>query len=136
MNRRIFLKFLTSVFGVTALGTFTYSLLRFFIPGEVGVKAEKIFIAKSEIPLGAAKDLVFRGLPTIVINRKDKGYIVFSKICTHLGCLVKYDKEKQLLLCPCHAGRFDLEGNVISGPPPKPLMKFPVRIEGDNILIG
>ncbi|MGW8273276.1 MAG: QcrA and Rieske domain-containing protein [Thermodesulfovibrionales bacterium] len=72
----------------------------------------------------------------IVINRTDKGLIAFSKVCTHLGCLVAYDEDSKALICPCHAGTFDLEGNVISGPPPKPLTKLPLKVEGDNIIIG
>jgi cytochrome b6-f complex iron-sulfur subunit len=39
-------------------------------------------------------------------------------------------------ICPCHAGIYDLEGNVLSGPPPKALIKLPVRVEGENIVIG
>lgn len=136
MKRRRFLKFLTSILGLSAIGAFAYPLLRFLSPLEAGLKAKSVVIAKSEIPLGATKDLVVRGVPAIVINRKEKGYIVLSKVCTHLGCLVKYEKERLLLICPCHAGTFDLEGNVISGPPPRPLQKFPFRVEGDNILIG
>jgi cytochrome b6-f complex iron-sulfur subunit len=136
MNRRIFLKFLTSLLGVTALSTFAYTLLRYFIPPETESKSETITIAKREIPVDAAKDLFIRRIPIIVINRKDKGITVLSRVCTHFGCLVKYDKENLMLLCPCHAGKFDLEGNVISGPPPKPLQKFPFRVEGDNIVIG
>jgi cytochrome b6-f complex iron-sulfur subunit len=136
MNRRRFLRVLTSILGVSALGAFAYPLLRFLSPLEAGLKAKSILIPKGEIPLGAVKDLIVRGLPAMVINRRDKGYIVLSKVCTHLGCLVKYDKERQLLICPCHAGTFDLEGNVISGPPPRPLEKFPLRVEGDNLVVG
>lgn len=136
MKRRIFLRFLTSLLGVTALSTFAYTLLRYFIPPEVDSKSETITIAKREIPIGTTRDLFIRRIPIIVINRKDKGLTVLSRVCTHLGCLVNYDKENLILLCPCHAGKFDLDGNVISGPPPKPLQKFPFRVEGDNIVIG
>jgi len=114
MNRRIFLKFLTSLLGITALSTFAYTILRFFVPPEIDSKSETITIAKREIPVGVTKELFIRRTPIIVINRKDKGLTVLSRVCTHLGCLVKYDKENLILLCPCHAGKFDLEGNVIS----------------------
>jgi cytochrome b6-f complex iron-sulfur subunit len=136
MTRRSFLKFLTSFLGLSALGAFLYPLLRFLSPLEAGVKEKKIIIAKAEIPLGAAKDIAIGGTPAIILNRSDGGYIAFSRVCTHLGCLVNYDKDRQILICPCHAGTFNLEGNVIAGPPPKPLDKFPVKVEGDTIAIG
>ncbi|MCL4501730.1 MAG: Rieske (2Fe-2S) protein [Deltaproteobacteria bacterium] len=73
--------------------------------------------------------------PAIIVNAKGKGFLAFSRVCTHLGCLVKYYPEQQVFICPCHAGTFDLQGNVISGPPPKPLPKYSVRVEGDNLVI-
>ena len=57
-------------------------------------------------------------------------------VCSHLGCLVDYDKVRNRIFCPCHAAVFDLEGNVVTGPPPKPLQKLPLRVEGESIVIG
>lgn len=136
MQRRGFLKLLTSILGLGALGAFAYPLFRFLLPVESALKIKSIILPKSEVPIDTTKDLMIGPTPVIVINTRDKGFIAFSKVCTHLGCLVKYDKDRQLFICPCHAGIFDLEGNVVSGPPPKPLQKFAVRVEGDNIMIG
>ncbi len=136
MDRRRFLKSLLGILGTTLLVSFIYPLVRFLAPpsGEAGGK--KVVIKKSEIPVGSSKDIVVNNIPSIIINTPDKGFIVLSKICTHLGCLVEYDKSKNRLICPCHAGVYSLDGNVISGPPPKPLRKFPVQVEGEEILIG
>ena len=136
MNRRGFLKLLTSVLGLSALGAIAYPFFRFLLPVESLARNRSVTLAKSEVPLNATKDLMIGPTPVIIINARDKGFFAFSKVCTHLGCLVKYDKERQLFICPCHAGIFDLEGNVVSGPPPRPLQKFAVRVEGDNIVIG
>jgi cytochrome b6-f complex iron-sulfur subunit len=136
MNRRSFLKLLTGALGLSALGAFAYPLFRFLLPVESAAKAKSIILPKSGIPVNTTKDLMVGLTPAIIINTRDKGFLAFSKVCTHLGCLVKYDKERQLFICPCHAGIFDLEGNVVSGPPPKPLPKFAVKVEGDNIVIG
>jgi cytochrome b6-f complex iron-sulfur subunit len=127
MKRRGFLKLLTSVLGLSALGAFAYPLFRFLLPVESLARAKSVTLPKSEVPVNATKDLMIGPTPVIIIN---------AKVCTHLGCLVKYDKERQIFICPCHAGVFDLEGNVISGPPPRPLEKFAVRVDGDNIVIG
>jgi cytochrome b6-f complex iron-sulfur subunit len=136
MKRRGFLKLLTSVLGLSALGAFAYPLFRFLLPVESLARAKSVTLPKSEVPVNATKDLMIGPTPVIIINARDKGFLAFSKVCTHLGCLVKYDKERQIFICPCHAGVFDLEGNVISGPPPRPLEKFAVRVDGDNIVIG
>lgn len=41
--------------------------------------------------------------------------------CTHLGCLVRHDPERQCWQCPCHGSRFDLDGAVLDGPATDPL---------------
>lgn len=136
MKRRKFLGIVTAVLGSTAAGSFAYALVRFFAPPSREGAAQHILIKKSDIPLGEAKEVVLNNSPVLVINRPERGYVAFSKVCTHLGCLVEFDKIQRRLVCPCHAGRFDLGGNVISGPPPRPLPKLPLRVEGDEIIIG
>lgn len=136
MKRRRFLKFLLALFGTTSLVSLVYPLLRFLAPPERTEKTKSLVLAKREIPLGEAKNIVFNNIPAIVLNRPGKGFIALSRVCTHLGCVVDYDEENKRLLCPCHAGIYDLEGKVVSGPPPKPLTKLPLRGEGENIVIG
>ncbi len=136
MNRRRFLQFLLALLGSTALLSFAYPLLRFLAPPAAGAKTQRVTLKKDEIPVGEAKDFIFNNAPAVVINRPGKGFAAFSRVCTHLGCLVEYERAKNRLLCPCHAGTFDLDGNVIAGPPPKPLTKFAVRVEGENIVVG
>jgi cytochrome b6-f complex iron-sulfur subunit len=64
------------------------------------------------------------------------GLTVLSAVCSHLGCLVNYHKEKKEFLCPCHGGRYDLSGRNIAGPPPAPLAKLPHRIEQGMVMVG
>jgi len=137
MNRRRFLKALASLLGLTALGAFAYPLLRLLSPIEAAVRAKiNVTFPKGEIPVGSYKDFLMGGTPAILINRGTPGFVALSRVCTHLGCLVRYDKDRQVLICPCHAGTFDLRGNVISGPPPKPLERFSVSVMGDNVVVG
>jgi Rieske Fe-S protein len=58
-----------------------------------------------------------------------------SSTCTHLGCRTSYDPETRRIACPCHGGAYDVQGNVIAGPPPAPLAALETRIEGDQILV-
>ena len=54
----------------------------------------------------------------------------------HATACVLAEKGADVLLCPCHAGKFDLEGNVISGPPPQPLPRLALKVEGNSLVIG
>jgi len=136
MNRRNFLKTLTFILGSTAVGALAYPLVRFLAPPQINTGGGQVSIKKSDVPLGEGKEIVFGGTPAIVINVKGIGYMALSRVCTHLGCLVEYNKETNRFICPCHAGTFNMEGNVLSGPPPKPLEKLPLNVQGDNIVIG
>jgi cytochrome b6-f complex iron-sulfur subunit len=136
MKRRNFLKIMFGLFGMVSTASFAYPLLRYLAPPEDAIKDKKVVLVKHEISVGTSKTIIFGDKPAIIINRPGKGLIALSRVCTHLGCLVEYEKNANRLLCPCHAGSYDLEGNVLSGPPPSPLQKLPLRIEGDQIVIG
>ena len=65
---------------------------------------------------------------------EDHKLSVFSSVCTHLSCSVIWLEETQVFECPCHAGRFDVNGQPISGPPKKPLTVLEHKIEDDKLL--
>jgi len=71
----------------------------------------------------------------IYVVRSSKGFQALSAVCTHLGCIVKYDENKQAYRCPCHGAEFSKEGLVIKGPPPRPLPWFFLEIGPDGRLI-
>jgi cytochrome b6-f complex iron-sulfur subunit len=71
------------------------------------------------------------GEPTIVVRYAGETR-AFSAVCTHLGCLVKWEAAKSQFLCPCHMGHFDANGINVSGPPPSPLKRFRVYATGDG----
>ncbi len=137
MNRRKFLTIILAFLGSVTSASFAYSLLKFLTATPArGVDSKKIMLHKSEVPYGGAKNIIFGDTPVVVINRPEKGFIAFSRACTHLGCLIEFNKGVQKIVCPCHAGTYDLDGSVESGPPPKPLTTVPIKIEGDTIIIG
>lgn len=70
-----------------------------------------------------------------VVRKSESEVRVFSDICTHLGCRVSWHPDQEHYISPCHDGHFDMVGNVISGPPPRPLDEFATRIEDGNLLI-
>ena len=73
---------------------------------------------------------------TWVLTKDGTEFVVYGPDCTHLGCAYRWEEAKQRFLCPCHTGVFDIDGNVVSGPPPRPLDRFEVRIVSGEIEIG
>ena len=137
MKRRRFLKVILAFLGSITVFSFVFSILKFLtaLPTRAA-GVQKVVLRKNEVPSGEAKNFIYQDAPAVLINRPDKGFIAFSRTCTHLGCLVEFSKSRQRLICPCHAGTYDLDGSVESGPPPKPLTAIPLRIDGDIITIG
>jgi Rieske Fe-S protein len=100
------------------------------------LRAGRILVAKlGDLPPGTGKKVVVSDKPVLVIN-VDNQVKAFSAICTHLQCIVFWNQEGQFIQCPCHDGRFDTNGQVISGPPPAPLSVLKVSVEGDDIYVG
>jgi menaquinol-cytochrome c reductase iron-sulfur subunit len=61
--------------------------------------------------------------------------VVFSDVCTHLSCRVTWKENQDVFFCPCHDGEFNVEGQVVAGPPPRPLDQFDTRVEDGQIQI-
>ncbi len=60
----------------------------------------------------------------------------FAPQCTHLGCAYHWDAGNKDFLCPCHTSVFSMDGKVVSGPAPRPLDEYEVKVQGTKILIG
>ncbi len=67
------------------------------------------------------------------VLRKNDGLVVFDPHCTHLGCAYHWSEDVKQFQCPCHDGRFNIDGCVIGGPPPRPLDVYPHQVR-DGIL--
>ena len=70
----------------------------------------------------------------ILIRTGDGNYHAYEQKCTHLTCPVYFAKERNRLECPCHEGGFDVEtGNVLYGPPPRPLDRIEIEFRGAEV---
>ncbi len=58
-----------------------------------------------------------------------------SAICTHLRCVVRWTEPKEIFECPCHGAKFNAVGEVLEGPPPRPLDIYPIKIVEDKVLV-
>ena len=74
---------------------------------------------------------------TVFLVRDGDRVRALSATCTHLGCQVRWDREKSRFLCPCHGGAYDAQGRVIAGPPPRPLETIEARVDAadDSVLV-
>jgi menaquinol-cytochrome c reductase iron-sulfur subunit len=74
-------------------------------------------------------------LSAYILTENGREFIAMSNICTHLGCRVRWIGDQQRFFCPCHNAIFDKDGEVVSGPPPRPLDRFEVKVEDDQLFI-
>ena len=70
-----------------------------------------------------------------VLTSNHQDFIVYNPHCTHLGCPYRWDQAKKQFLCPCHAAVFGPDGAVVSGPPPRPLDRYGVKVVSGRLLI-
>jgi cytochrome b6-f complex iron-sulfur subunit len=70
-----------------------------------------------------------------LVRLKDGGFLALLRECTHLGCTVPWVAEEARFACPCHASAFDITGQVLSPPAPRPLDLHPVRIENGIVKV-
>ncbi len=59
----------------------------------------------------------------------DEGVQALYKVCPHLGCLYGWNDQEFKFICPCHGSQYEYDGDYISGPAPRSLDKFVLRIE-------
>ncbi|MBI5117318.1 Rieske 2Fe-2S domain-containing protein [Candidatus Poribacteria bacterium] len=139
IRRRSFLNYFLGLSIGTFGGSAAYAFAKYlFPPAAIGAESgsETVRVMLAELPIGGSKIVRYKGEPTVVIRVSEKQVHALSAVCTHLGCIVKWDGSKRLLVCPCHAATFDVNGNVTAGPAPKPLASYHTKITPDEVIIG
>ena len=135
VNRRQFTKFLV----LTSLGMFV---------GNLWILARSLFVREPEYPqkvVGKLEDIPVGGVklfryptekdPCILVRTSSDNYVAYSQKCTHLTCPVYFAKDKHRLECPCHEGYFSVEtGEVLQGPPPRPLPRVVLEKRGTELV--
>jgi len=77
----------------------------------------------------------------VLIHSASGDFVAYDAVCTHLGCQIHFDQEpikgwenrKDNLFCACHGAVFDPKnGDVIAGPPPRPMPKIKLEIDSNG----
>ncbi len=144
MERRELLKRVVKFF-FSLVAAALLSLLVYVYPSEIKKRRLQYvyLIDEDELPRWGVRRVEYHytSEERVITNRaflvvSEQGVLAFSPICTHLGCFVNWDNNKKEFLCPCHGGRYAMNGTVLSGPPPRPLTRLPMKFEAGKVYIG
>ena len=115
------------------LTTFLAAVLNFFWPRVSSRPASSFQVGfPDDYKLGQVAYIRGRN---IFIVRNEKGFLALSARCTHLGCMVVWNRDHRIFLCPCHGGKYDAEGRNIEGPPPRSLDQLALRLDDNGFLV-
>ncbi len=120
------------------IGAILFPIIRFLVPPRVTEAVQNTVLAGNveELAPGKAKIFKFGSKPGILIRMPSGQYRAFSAVCTHLQCTVQFREDIKHIWCACHNGHYDLNGQVISGPPPRALEEYQVNIKDGNIFVS
>ena len=135
VTRREFARYLALGAGTIAaanIGLAAWTQLRSINSGE-----PRPIIALADVPVGDTHLFRYPGGddPAILLRVDDTTVVAFSQKCTHLGCVVHFQRAESRWHCPCHEGNFDgRTGAVLSGPPTRPLGRIDVEVRDDGTI--
>lgn len=133
MNRREFITYAwAAALGLVTLegglATFQFMYPR-FKEGEFGGKF--VLGAASALPPATEQPKANADGKFWLVNT-EAGPLAIYMVCTHLGCLYKWEASNNRFECPCHGSKFSREGFYIEGPAPRSLDQFVVEIDAGN----
>lgn len=77
-----------------------------------------------ELQPGDGKVVQLEGKRCAVHRTAAGELLAVSPLCTHLKCVVHWNRAEQSWDCPCHGSRFQPDGSVIEGPATMPLERL------------
>ena len=136
-SRRTFIDNLLGVSVIAWLGTLFYPLIKYMVPPKVAnISVNQVEAGLvAEFPNNSAKIVRFGRKPVIVIRKKNGEFTALTATCTHLDCTVQYLPNAEIIWCACHNGKYDINGNNISGPPPRPLTRMIAEVQNDKVIV-
>ena len=138
-SRRGFVNWFLGLSGVAFFLSAIYPLARYLVPPKAGESAAAtvtLGIKPGEVRPNTGQVFKFGNRPAILVRTPAGELRAFSAVCTHLNCTVQYRADLSHIWCACHNGHFDLNGQNIAGPPPRPLEAFVVNVRGAQIVVS
>jgi cytochrome b6-f complex iron-sulfur subunit len=137
-DRRTLIQWLLGTGFGASVFSFVYPALRFMDPPAVPDSATNEAPAGkvSDFRLNSGKIVKFGSRPALVIRVGENEWKALSAVCTHLNCTVEYQPARHQIWCACHNGLYDMNGKVVSGPPPAPLEEYDVHLRGEDVVIA
>jgi cytochrome b6-f complex iron-sulfur subunit len=127
----------------TSAGAFVLSVLypisRYLVPPQVAestAASVTLPLKPDEVKANTGQIFKFGNRPGILIRTPSGELRAFSAVCTHLNCTVQFRPDLGQIWCACHNGHFDLNGQNVSGPPPRPLDPYIVNVRGNQIVVS
>jgi len=131
-GRRSLLNWFLGTSAFALLASVVYPILRFITPPRVPeATTNRVEVGPANDPelLEKGYKIVRFGVEPVILVRVAAGDLrAFSATCTHLDCIVEFQPTNQRIWCNCHSGAYNLKGQVISGPPPRPLAEYAVHL--------
>lgn len=137
VTRREFSRMLCLISGAMVAGS-AYVVARAFWPEGTHNAGRFLVCRRDELQAGGTRSFQLPGssTPYILIHLESGVFKAYEQKCTHLSCAVFYKAGSGKIECPCHNGWFDANtGDVLQGPPPRPLPALQVVEDGDNIFV-
>ena len=103
-------------------------------PGGAAGTTGSAEVAAEELGLWDAVPLIVAQRPAAVIRTPNEIFAVGTR-CTHLACIVKWQKNRRIFFCPCHGARFGPDGALLGGPAPGPLASLKVSEDAGKIRV-
>ncbi len=148
-RRVFFLSFIFSIAGIVSAALGLPALAYLLFPPKISRASNWVDAGSAgELKVGQPEEFTFRKVQVDgwkvksdkatawVVKLTENDIVAYSPSCTHLGCAYHWDAEKNQFLCPCHTSVFAIDGKVVSGPAPRPLDRYEVRLEGNELWLG
>jgi Rieske Fe-S protein len=138
-NRRGFVNWLLGTSAVAFLVSALYPVARYLVPPRVGestAASVTLPIKPADVKANTGQIFKFGNRPAILVRTPSGELRAFTAVCTHLNCTVQYRSDLSHIWCACHNGHFDLNGQNVAGPPPRPLDAFVVNVRGSQIVVS
>jgi len=116
------------------IGELIFGTFAFLWPRRKGTKVETVFIVGKVTDFKVGEVIPFRKERTFIL-RTEGGFLAMSAICPHLRCIVNWNEVLKKFECPCHGAKFNRNGEVLEGPPPRPLDLYKLQIVAGNVVV-